>query len=45
MLASRPLSSMSDVEGTVVDSDDEPVGVDLEPADRLFAAEEFFFCL
>ena len=33
---------MSDVEGTVVDSDDEPVGVDLEPADRLFAAEEFF---
>ena len=33
---------MSDVEKTVLDTDEEPVGADLVAADRLFAAEEFF---
>ena len=39
---SQAFGTMSDVEATVLDTDEELVGADLVPADRLFAAEEFF---
>ena len=39
---SQAFGTMSDVEATVLDTDEELVGADLVPADRLFAAEELF---